>query len=204
MGLREARKYIKRLHKKQENPYLWPNFLTGLPDKAAIIKKLEDIFPKLGKYAVSYVRIANIHPYLIKYGSDKHAEIIQWAAAILKTTAEKYKKSFVGTISTHGFIVICDVKNIDQLLKEAASLFKKKTSGFYSKEDLSKKSVLSFIRDGKEVNVGLMKLIAATADKKLDIKRSHLIQTLGRACTRLEESGGNIVHLSKKMISDIG
>ncbi|MFZ6017236.1 MAG: hypothetical protein ACOYU0_06475 [Nitrospirota bacterium] len=89
-------------------------------------------------------------------------------------------------------------------MKETAYLFKKKTSGFYSKEDLSKKSIFSFIRNGKEVNIGLMKLIAATADRKLDIKRSHLIQTLGRACARLEESGGNNVYLSKEMISDIG
>ncbi len=39
MGLAEAKKYIQELHKKQSDPFLWPDYLTGLPDKAAIIKK---------------------------------------------------------------------------------------------------------------------------------------------------------------------
>jgi hypothetical protein len=200
MGLREAKRYIKGLHKRQRNPYYWPNYLTGLPDKAAIIKKLDGILPKLGKHAVSYVRIANVHPYLIKYGSSKHAEIIEWAAAILKTTADKCKGGFVGTITTHGFVVICDAKNIDPLLKEAADLFKRKTSNFYSKDDCKKKSILSFVRDGKKVDVGLMKLISATADRRFDIKSSHLLHALGSACTRLEESGGDSIRLTEKML----
>jgi hypothetical protein len=62
VGVAEARRYIEELHKKQENPYLWPDFLTGLPDKAAIINKLEDVFPKLGGLSIAYVRIINIHP----------------------------------------------------------------------------------------------------------------------------------------------
>jgi hypothetical protein len=47
MGLVEARKYIQDLHKRQSNPYLWPDYLTGLPDKAAIIKKMSEIRSKL-------------------------------------------------------------------------------------------------------------------------------------------------------------
>jgi hypothetical protein len=43
MGLTEAKKYIQHLHKKQDNPYLWPDYLTGLPDKSAIIKKMESV-----------------------------------------------------------------------------------------------------------------------------------------------------------------
>lgn len=200
MGLREAKRYIKELHKKQKNPYCWPDYLTGLPDKAAIIKKLESILPKLGRYTVSYVRIANIHPYLIKYGSSTHAEIIEWAAAILKTTADKCKGGFVGTITTHGFIVICDAKNIDPLLKEAADLFKRKTLSFYSKDDRKKKSIFSFIRDRKEINVGLMKLISVIADRRFNIKSSHLLHALGSACSRLEESGGDSIRLTEEML----
>jgi hypothetical protein len=95
----EAKKYIQDLHKKQKNPFLWPDYLTGLPDKAAIIKIMDEVFPKLGEYSIAYVRIANIQPYLIKYGPDRHAEIIQWAAAILKTSSDKRPNSFVGTLS---------------------------------------------------------------------------------------------------------
>ena len=39
MGFKEAKKYISELHKKQDDPYLWPDYLTGLPDKNAIVQK---------------------------------------------------------------------------------------------------------------------------------------------------------------------
>lgn len=194
MGITEAKKYIQELHKKQDNPYLWPDYLTGLPDKAAIIKKLEEVFPKLGEYSVVYVRIANIHPYLIKYGPNRHADAIQWAAAILKTTSQKCTKSFVGTLSTHDFIAICKSSNIPRLFKEAGSLFSKKVSTFYTKEDREKGTILSFNKPGGEVvRVGLMKLIAVVADKKLNIKKSHLIQDMGKVCQTLEDSDQDIM-----------
>ncbi|MDH4233309.1 MAG: hypothetical protein OEW04_14925, partial [Nitrospirota bacterium] len=150
MVMNEAKQYIQDLRKKQKNPYLWPDYLTGLPDKAAIIKKMDEVFPKLGEYSIVYVRIANIQPYLIKYGSDSHAEIIQWAAAILKTSADKRSNSFVGTLSTHDFIVMCQTKKMAKLLEEVREMFRKKVSTFYSKEDLRKEMTLSFDRnDGK-------------------------------------------------------
>jgi GGDEF domain-containing protein len=99
VGIAEAKKYIADLRKRQENPYLWPDFLTGLPEKPAIISNLQKVYPKLGEFAIAYIRIANIHPYLIKYGPDKHAEIIQWAAAILKTSCDLCQSCFVGTVS---------------------------------------------------------------------------------------------------------
>jgi GGDEF domain-containing protein len=186
MGLAEAKKYILELHKRQENPYLWPDFLTGLPDKAAIIKRLEEVYPNIGRYAVAYVRIANIHPYLIKYGPDKHAEIIQWAAAILKTTCEKCSKCFVGTLSTHDFVIMCETKNMIKHFREAARAFKKKVETFYTKEDLANKTTLSFNRNGEKVTIGLMELKAVIADKKPSIKKSHLLQDMGKACEGIE------------------
>src|SRR3990172_7253730 len=156
MGTAEARKYIQELRRKQENPYLWPDFLTGLPDKPAILKKLGEAFPKLGKYSIAYVRIANIHPYLIKYGPDRHADIIQWAAAILKTTADK-QKGFVGAFSSHNFILVCAKGGAEAIIKEATELFNKKALAFYSDEDVKKGCVMSFMGDGKKIKVGFMK-----------------------------------------------
>ena len=200
MGVTNAKKYIEELHKKQENPFLWPDFLTGLPDKAAIIKKLEDVFPRLGKLSISYVRIANIHPYLIKYGPDKHAEIIQWAAAILKTTCEKCKDCFVGTLSTHDFIIMCDRKNMIKHLREAGRIFNKKVESYYTKDDLRNKTVMSFNRSGERVNIGLMKLVAVVADRKLQIEKKHLIQNMGRVCEVLEATGDDITVMTDDMI----
>ncbi len=196
MGIVEAKRYLQNLRKRQENPYLWPDFLTGLPDKAAIIKKLEDIYPDIGRYSVAYVRIANIHPYLIKYGPDRHAEIIQWAAAILKTTCEKCSKCFVGTISTHDFVIMCETKDMIRHFREAAKIFKKKVHAYYTKEDLASKTTLSFNRNGKKINIGLMELKAAIADRRLGIKKSHLLQDMGRACESLERSEEDIVLMS--------
>lgn len=200
MGITEAKKYIRQLHKKQDNPYLWPDFLTGLPDKAAIIKKLETVFPQLGKYSIAYVRIGNIHPYLIKYGPDKHAEIIQWAAAILSTASARCTNSFVGTLSTHDFIVMCKAKNVPKLLKEAGKTFSRKIEDYYSKDDRKSRTTLSFKRNGEEVKVGLMKFVAVIADKKLKVKRSYLIQDMGKVCESLEGTDNDMIIMTDDMV----
>lgn len=196
MSLSEARKYIQELHKKQENPYLWPDYLTGLPDKSAIIKKLEEVFPKLGKYSIAYVRIANIHPYVIKYGPDKHADIIQWAAAVLKITCEKCKGCFVGTLSTHDFILICETQNMVRHIKSAGKLFAKRVTAYYTKEDLNKQTTLSFKKNGGVVNIGLMRLASVIVDKKPRFEKNLLIHHMGRVCQELERTDGNIVSMS--------
>jgi GGDEF domain-containing protein len=196
MGISEAKKYIQDLHKRQENPYLWPDFLTGLPDKVAIIKRLEEIYPDIGRYSVAYVRIANIHPYLIKYGPDRHAEIIQWAAAILKTTCEKCSKCFVGTMSTHDFVIMCETKNMIKHFREAARTFKKKMEAYYTTEDQAIKTTLSFNRNGEKINIGLMALKAVITDRKLSIKKSHLLQDMGKTCESLERTEEDIAVMS--------
>ena len=201
MGLVQAKKYIQDLHKKQSNPYLWPDYLTGLPDKAAIIKKMEEVFPTVGEYSISYIRIANIQPYLLKYGPDKHAEIIQWAAAILKTTYDKCPHSFIGAFNTHDFVGMCKTKNMVKLFEEAQEMFRKKAAAYYSKNDLVKGITLSFDRnDGEKVNCGLMKLIAVVADKKLRVKKSHLIRNMARICEAIEGTKDEIVVMSNDMI----
>lgn len=201
MGLTEAKKYIQHLHKKQDNPYLWPDYLTGLPDKSAIIKKMESVYPKLGSHSIAYVRIANIHPYLIKYGPDRHAEIIQWAAAILHTTSKKCKDSFVGTLSTHDFIITCRTKNVMQIVNEARRIFNRKIESFYTKKDLKKRTTLTFKKDGGEkVDIGLVTLISVIADSELPTKRSHLIQDMGRICQGIEGTDEDIIVMTNDMI----
>jgi GGDEF domain-containing protein len=196
-----AKKYIQDLHKKQKNPYLWPDYLTGLPDKPSIIKKMDEVFPKLGEYSIAYVRIANIQPYLIKYGTDRHAEIIQWAAGILKTSADRSSNSFVGTLSTHEFIGMYQTKKMVKLLDEAREAFRKKVSTFYSKEDLKNDLTLSFERnDGKKINLGLMKFIAVVADRKLRVKKGQLIRNMARICDAIEGTESEIIFMTDDMI----
>jgi GGDEF domain-containing protein len=200
VGIAQAKRYIQELHKKQDNPYLWPDYLTGLPDKAAILKKLEEVFPSLGKLSIAYVRIANVHPYLIKYGPDRHAEVIQWAAAILKTTCEKCRDCFVGTLSTHDFVVMCDTENMVRQLKEAGRIFKAQTRNYYSKEDSRSNSVMSFSRNGERINIGLMRLVTVIADKKLPVEKKNLLQKMGKACEAVETDGKDITVLSDDMV----
>jgi len=192
MSLAEAKKYIQDLHKRQDNPYLWPDYLTGLPEKAAIIRKLEEVYPRLGKYTIAYIRIANIHPYLIKYGPNRHAEIIQWAAAILKTACDECKGCFVGTASTHDFVVMCQTENMTGHMKNVQKMFNKKMLGFYTKEDCEAGTTLSFSRKGEIVRVGLIKLIAVVVNQKPSVEKSLLIRTMGRACEELESGGGDM------------
>lgn len=185
MGLREAKKYITDLRKKQGNPYLWPDFLTGLPDKAAVIEKTSEVYPRLGKYSISYVRIANVDPYLIKYGSDRHAEIIQWAAALLKTTAEKYD-CFVGTYDTHDFVTICQTGRAKHFLRESMQLFEKKIKTFYNKNDLTRRSFMSFSREGKRIDIGFMRLVGYTVEEPTGISKDRLLPYMCKLCKEQE------------------
>lgn len=195
MSITEARKYIQDLHKRQENPYLWPDFLTGLPDKAAILNKLQEVYPKLGKYGIVYVRIANIHPYLIKYGPDKHADIIQWAAAILKTSCDKCRGCFVGTVSTHDFVVMCEARNIMKHITDVQKAFNKQVQSYYVKEDVKKKTTLSFSRNGELVRVGLIRMVAVVVDRPTPTEQGLLIREMGRACDAAESGDADIVTL---------
>jgi GGDEF domain-containing protein len=181
MSIREAQKYISNLKKRQSNPMLWPDYLTGLPDKHAVIMKAKEAYPKLGRTAISYIRIANINSYLIKYGSNHHAEIIQWAAAILKTCADKHE-CFVGYFGDHDFVAVCKKANVEPFLQDAEKLFDRKVGNFYRKTDLNRKSVLSFVSNGKKVTLGLMKLTYATIDGKTDIPIGELIHYLESDC----------------------
>jgi len=146
MGIAEAKKYIADLRRKQGDPAQWPDFLTGLPDKTVIVRKVNEVCSRLDRYAITYLRIGNIEPYLLKYGSERHMEIIQWAAAILKTTVDKYN-GFLGAYDTHDFVTICRKKDVKAFLGEASDTFDKKIKSFYSEDDLKKKAVLSFKKD---------------------------------------------------------
>jgi len=201
MGLSDARKYIHQLRKRQSDPFLWPDFLTGLPDKPAILKKLENVYPKLGKISVAYVRIANIHSYIIKYGPNHHADIIQWAAAILKTTAARCKNGFVGTLSTHDFMVICESREMPKLMDEAADLFEKQMRKYYSLKDLKDRTTFSFTKErGTDIRIGLMKLVCVIADTKLSVERGDLILNMAGICDAVEGSGEDMMVLSQDMI----
>jgi hypothetical protein len=185
MGLREAKKYITELHRKQGNPYLWPDFVTGLPDTSAIVKKTGEVYPKLGKYAVSFIRIANIHPYLVKYGPGRHSEIIQWAAAVLKTTMDEHK-GFVGALGSHDFVAVCRAGRTEDFLREASATFEKKINTFYSKEDLERKTIMSFKKGNRTINIGLMRLLHATANGSTRIPEESLIPHLAKLCSDME------------------
>jgi len=185
MGLKEAREYIRKLHRLQDNPYNWPDYLTGLPDRAAVLKKIDEVYNKLDRYAVGFVRISNIHPYLLKYGDSKHAEIIQWAAAILKTTAEECKNGFVGAVGTHEFAVVCRNRDIREVLKKARALFLKKTKEFYSESDLERQYIFSFNRDGEKVFIGFMDLIYEVLEQPR-VEKHNVIPYLARLCNDRE------------------
>ncbi|MBI5641621.1 MAG: hypothetical protein HZA17_14470 [Nitrospirae bacterium] len=197
MGLTEAKKYLKELHKKQENPFLWPDYLTGLPDKSSILKKFEEVYSRLGKYSIAYIRIANIHPYIIKYGPDNHADIIQWAAAILKTVCDTCGNCFVGTLSTHDFIMICETGNMEGHIDEARKIFDRRIKAYYTKEDLRNKTTLSFDRNGTQVKIGMMKLISVIVDRRPNVERKDLIHIMGKACELMEGSENDMLIMEK-------
>lgn len=186
MGIVEAKKYIADLRRKQGDPAQWPDFLTGLPDKTVIVRKVNEVSSRLDRYAIIYIRIGNVEPYLVKYGSERHMEIIQWAAAILKTTIDKYQ-GFLGAYDTHDFVVICRKKDVKAFLEEVSDTFGKKARSFYSEEDLKKKSVLSFKKDDRQIDMGLMELLSASTDELPLVPEDRLVAHLAKLVSKLEE-----------------
>jgi hypothetical protein len=185
VGLSEAKKYLTELHRRQNNLDLWPDFLTGLPGKTATIRKVNGAYPRLDRNAIVYTRIANVQPYLLKYGYHQHTIIIQWAAAILKTAMEKYK-GFVGAFDTHDFIAIVRKKDAASFVSEAKALFEKKMKSFYSDEDRKKNAVLSFEGNGGHIDMGLMTLMSVMTDDAPPAAEK-LIPNLLRRCNRIEK-----------------
>ncbi|RMG04621.1 MAG: hypothetical protein D6726_03015 [Nitrospirae bacterium] len=197
MGLREAKRYIDKLRKKQDNPYLWPDFLTGLPDRAAVLNKIEKVFPRIGRYGIAYIRIGNIHPYLLKYGSERHADVIQWAAGILKTLSDESRGSFVGTVGTHDFVLIAKKDELKGMVKKANKLFSNKMRGFYSKEDINRGYVISFKRDdGERVEIGFMGFVSALLTSPPSVERLNLIPALEGVCRSMEQTGEEFKEVS--------
>jgi len=180
MGLSEAKDYIKALHALQDDPYRWPDFLTGLPDRTAVLRKIHEVYGKRRGQAVSLVRLVNVEPYLIKYGSTRHVEIIQWAAAILRTTAAHRPGAFVGVLGTHEFALICKAEDADALLKKANQLFRKKSRSFYGPADLKAQALFSYVREGRKVRAGLMDMAHATLRDLESVEISEVIPSLLR------------------------
>ncbi|MBI5141478.1 MAG: hypothetical protein HZA20_04695 [Nitrospirae bacterium] len=208
MSLAKAKDYIRELHKRQDNPYLWPDFLTGLPDKAAITHRLNEIYGSLGDYSIACVRIARIEPFLLKYGSNHHAEIIQWAAAILKTVSEDHgRQNFVGAMKIHDFVIIARSDQIEPILKESTTLFRKQTRKLYTEEDLSNGYIISFKRQKAEVRIGLMKFVHVLAKGNYGLPQGQFLPTLGDLCGEIELSGEDSLvlgpeHLTASILSN--
>ncbi len=185
MGLQEAKKYITQLSRKQGKPELWPDFLTGLPDKSATVLKVTKAIEK-GRGGILYIRIADVEPYLVKYGSKKHAEIVKWAAAILQTTAEKYN-AFVGYYDTHDFVVILRKRDIKGFTDEVRKLFQKKAESFYSEKDVKQRSVISFEGSGGHVDVGLMRFVFASSESTDGNSAEKILPALARTARKAEK-----------------
>lgn len=180
MSIKEAQKYINGHRKRQADPFLWPDFMTGLPDRAAVQHMIDKHFNKLDTHLIAYICIDNIQPYLVKYGSKNHIEIIQWAAGILKTTADAHK-GFVGIMDTHDFVAIIKNSEFEKFIKTVSDRFSRKTRSFYSEKDLENGYVLAFSRDGKDIKMGLMSL-EHTTTRGREIPRERLLQELERSC----------------------
>jgi len=202
LSLIRAKEYIKKLHSKQSNPDLWPDFLTGLPDKAAVLRRVNETLPRLGTQAVAYVRIANINPYLLKYGAEHHAELVQWAAAVLRTSADDYGRGhFVGAIKTHDFVVLGRTANVEAILKKADSLFQKRTRNMYTEQDLERDYIISFQKGRDRVRIGLMQLIHVIADSSCELGQGDFMATLQELCEEAEHQGVASTRLTPDLLA---
>ncbi len=187
MKLSGVKKYITELHKKQNDPYCWPDYLTGLPGKSAVLQKLEKVYPKIGQFGIAYVKISNIYPYLIKYGYERHAEIIEWAAAILHTTASESKDALVANVATHDFVVIARSRDLDNILEEASSDFRKRAASYYSPKDRKSGVILTYNMGDQKVCVGLMEFVHSTLKTDPLLPKGELIPYLAKKCFEMEK-----------------
>jgi GGDEF domain-containing protein len=189
LGVQEAKRYITELRRRQQDPLLWPDFLTGLPDERAVVRAIHDIYPKLRHYSITLIRIANIEPYLVTHGTSRHREVIEWAAAILKTTMDRHG-GFVGKFRMHDFIAVCETKKLPAFLREASRTFEAKMKEFYTREAVKEKTLLSFTSFGREVSFGLMGLVSCSVNGKDGIPKERVIEYLLELCPDVEGHTG--------------
>jgi len=190
LSLTRAKEYIRKLHSRQSNPDLWPDFLTGLPDKAAVLRRVNEAIPRLGSQSVAYVRIANINPYLLKYGAEHHAALVQWAAAILRTVADEYGRgNFVGALKTHDFVVVGRTANVEAIVTRAGTLFRKRTHSMYTEQDLEREYIISFQKGRARIKIGLMRLIHVLADNSCNLGQGEFIAMMQELCSEAEHRG---------------
>ncbi|MEJ2324790.1 MAG: hypothetical protein P8Y77_08375, partial [Nitrospirota bacterium] len=88
----------------------------------------------------------------------------------------------VGSSKSHDFVAVGRKQDVNNLLGDASRLFGRKVKSFYGEKDLSRKSVLSFVSDGKEVNMGLMRLAYSVIDSRTEIPREEILAYLEESC----------------------
>ncbi len=197
MSLQRARRYIEQLHRRQDNPYLWPDYLTGLPDQRAVVRKVSEVYPRIGRFAICYLRIANIEPYLMKYGYDNHSEIIQWAAAILKSVASETGQTFVGKAGTHEFVVITRPSKTAEFIRKANTLLRRKLRHWLNEEDIKRGYIFTFTDvTGQVRKAGLLKFVCAYVDRPVEVEKLELLPYLKNLCRKAEMQGRTTLRCS--------
>jgi len=58
---------------------------------------------------------------------------------------------------------------------------------FYNKEDLKKGKVLSFMREGRKIDIGFMKFIVCSISDKAQVPKDKILPHIGKLCLEIEK-----------------
>ncbi|MFC2060931.1 HEAT repeat domain-containing protein [Elusimicrobiota bacterium] len=139
------------------------NPLTGLPGNKEVKKQLEGIIDNPGKLAV-YIDISDFKPYNEVYGFTCGDNIILTLADILEKCCKKVcedSEYIIGHIGGDDFIIIIEEERLENLYDLLDREFLKIRDSFYNQQDISRRSIVGWNRQGERTVFPLMGICGA-------------------------------------------
>jgi diguanylate cyclase (GGDEF)-like protein len=163
------------------------NPLTRLPGNTSIINITQRLISSRTDFALAYVDIDNFKPYNDKYGFSRGDEVLLMAARLLVNTVseQQCQPSFAGHIGGDDFVFILPRDVMERACARLAHDFDAIVPSFYDPEDRTRRSILSYDRQGRELVFPILSISIAVV-LNIGAKYTHYAQ-LSHAAGQLKK-----------------
>jgi PleD family two-component response regulator len=156
--------------------------LTRLPGNVSIFNEIDRRIKSGERFAVAYVDLDKFKIFNDKYGFAWGDRIIQETARVLIKSVEQKGNTddFVGHIGGDDFVIVTEIKTVDQICKQVIGEFDKVTLGLYAPGDLKKGYISGKDRRGKTVKAELISIsIGVVTNKNRDLAHVAQVAEIG-------------------------
>lgn len=125
---------------------------TGLPGNTSILKELQKVIEDESAVCIIYADLDNFKAYNDTYGFAQGDNIISFTANVIRVALQlnDCAESFLGHIGGDDFVLIVPVEKRAAVAAEIIRRIDQGITEFYNAEDLARKYVIAFDREGQE------------------------------------------------------